>query len=146
MGFIKMLIGLPLLVIIAVFAFVNNEMVTFDLWPFFLKADVSLSVVIIVLLLVGYLIGKFDSWISYAPLRKALRTQVKQNKKLSKEHQKLAETVVGLKENLETSKSETEAAAKEAAANRPPFSVRLKQKFSGLFKKKTAPKDDFWTL
>jgi len=146
MGFVKMLIWLPLLVAIAVFSFMNNEMVTFNLWPFYLEVTTSQSVAIILLLLVGYLIGKLDSWLSYSPLRKALRNQVKQNKKLSKEHQKLTETVVGLKENLETSKQKTEIAEQEAAANRPSFAQKAKQKFSALFKKKPAPKDDFWML
>lgn len=147
MGFVKMLIELPLLAAVIVFAFINNEMVTFDLWPFFLKADVSLSVAIVLLLLLGYIVGKLDSWLSYAPLRRALRTQLKQNKKLNKEHQKLAETVVGLKEDLKSSRAEAEKAKPEApTAPRPSFKQRLQQKFSGLFRKKPAPKDDFWML
>lgn len=146
MGFVKMLIELPLLVAVIVFAFVNNEMVTFDLWPFYLKADVSLSVAIVLLLLLGYVVGKLDSWLSYAPLRRALKTQLKQNKKLSKEHQKLTQTVVGLKEDLESSRVEAEKTETAAAAARPSLKQRLKQKFAGMFRKKAAPKDDFWML
>ena len=44
MGFIKMLIGLPLLVVILVFAFVNNDLAVFNLWPFYIEITVSLSV------------------------------------------------------------------------------------------------------
>lgn len=38
MGFIKMLIGLPLLVVILVFAFVNNDLAVFNLWPFYIES------------------------------------------------------------------------------------------------------------
>lgn len=44
MSFVKMIIGLPLIVIIAVFAFVNNDMAVFSLWPFNMEITVSLSV------------------------------------------------------------------------------------------------------
>ena len=37
MGFIKMLIGLPILIIILIFAFVNNDLATFNLWPFYFE-------------------------------------------------------------------------------------------------------------
>lgn len=47
MGFIKMLIGLPLLVVILVFAFVNNDLAVFNLWPFYIEITVSLSVAIV---------------------------------------------------------------------------------------------------
>lgn len=100
MGFIKTLIGIPLLIVILVFAFVNNDLATFSLWPFYVEITVSLSVAIVFLLLVGFVLGSFFSWLSYAPVRKALRTQKKQNKKLSKEQQKLAKEMEDLHENL----------------------------------------------
>ena len=100
MGFIKTLIGIPLLIVILVFAFVNNDLATFSLWPFYVEITVSLSVAIVFLLLVGFVLGSFFSWLSYAPVRKALRTQKKQNKKLSKEQQTLAKEMEDLHENL----------------------------------------------
>ena len=81
MSFVKMIIGLPLIVIIAVFAFVNNDMAVFSLWPFNMEITVSLSVAVIFFIVFGYIVGKLDSWLSYAPLRRALRVQQRQNKK-----------------------------------------------------------------
>ena len=126
MGFIKMLIGLPLLVVILVFAFVNNDLVTFDLWPFYIEITVSLSVAIVFFILFGFIIGDFFSWLSYAPVRKALRKQKKQNKKLNKEQQRLVKEMEGLHENLEN--------LKELEAQLPKQS--LWKKFKNLFKKK----------
>ena len=89
MGFIKMLIGVPLLMVILVFAFVNNDLATFNLWPFYIEITVSLSVAIVFFILLGFILGEFFSWLSYSPVRKALRSQKKENKKLNKEQQKL---------------------------------------------------------
>lgn len=73
MGFIKALTGIPLIFLVLVFAFVNNDMATFDLWPSGIKITVSLSVAIIFLLAAGYITGWLFCWMSYAPLRRALR-------------------------------------------------------------------------
>lgn len=143
MSFFKLIIGLPLIIIIAVIAFMNNEMVTINLWPFYIEITATLSVVIIFLALFGYIIGKLDSWVSYAPLRLALRNQLRQNKKLNAEQQRLVEKVEGLKENLENIKTNEPVNAQPV--EKANLSSKLKQKFSGLFKSK--PKqDDFWCL
>lgn len=126
MGFIKMLIGLPLIIVILVFAFVNNDLATFELWPFGIEITVSLSVAVVFFILFGFFWGKIDSWMSYAPLRKALRVQKKQNKKLNKEQQKLAKEVEGLHENINTLKEQ------EAKLPKPSFKERL----SRLFRRK----------
>lgn len=126
MGFIKMLIGLPLIIVILVFAFVNNDLATFELWPFGIEITVSLSVAVVFFILFGFFWGKIDSWMSYAPLRKALRIQKKQNKKLNKEQQKLAKEVEGLHENINTLKEQ------EAKLPKPSFKERL----SRLFRRK----------
>lgn len=101
MGFIKALIGLPLAFVVLVFAFVNNDMATFSLWPTAIEITVSLSVAIIFLLVVGYIIGWLFTWLSYMPIRAALRQQKKRNKKLSKEQEKLTKEVEGLQNNIE---------------------------------------------
>lgn len=143
MNFVKMLIGLPLIIIIAVFAFMNNEMVTLNFWPFYLNITISLSVVIIVLVLLGYIIGKFDSWLSYAPLRTALRSQLKQNKKLSQAQQKLVEKVEDLKGNLESVKTDGSNTQQTSPSVSP--IDKAKNKIKSWFK--SAPKkDDTWCL
>lgn len=109
MGFIKTLIGLPVVAVILVFAFVNNNLVEFSLWPFELEITVSQSVAILFFIILGFLFGNFFSWLSYAPLRKDLKKQKKVNKKLSKQQQALTETVSGLQDDLEQIKAEKEA-------------------------------------
>ena len=124
MGFIKMLIGLPILIVILIFAFVNNDLATFNLWPFYFEVTVSLSVAVVFFVLLGFVLGLLWMWLSYAPVRKALRQQKKQNKKLSKEQQKLVEKVSGLQSDLDTMK------ASEASLPKPSFGQRLKAFFA----------------
>lgn len=107
MGFIKALIGLPLAFIVLVFAFVNNDMATFSLWPTGIEITVSLSVAIVFFVVVGYIIGWMFTWLSYASVRRALRSEKKQNKKLSKEQEKLVKEVEGLQGDIESLKTAT---------------------------------------
>ncbi len=144
MSFVKMIIGLPLIVIVAVFAFVNNDMAVFSLWPFDIEITISLSVAIIVFVVFGYIVGKLDSWLSYAPLRSALRAQQKQNKKLSREQQDLAGKIESLKGDLENAKAKSEPPL--AYLKNTPAKPGLKSKISNLFKSKNEKSDDFWCL
>ena len=128
MGFIKLLIGLPLVVVILVFAFVNNDLATFNLWPFYVEITVSQSVAIVSFVVFGYILRKVSSWMSYAPVRAHLRKQKKENKKLNKEQQKLTEKVSGLQENLETLKTQT--------AEILPPKPTLKDMMKNIFKRK----------
>ncbi|MFR8205061.1 MAG: hypothetical protein ACLU99_01085 [Alphaproteobacteria bacterium] len=57
---------------------------------------------------------------SYAPVRKALRSQRKQNRKLSKEQQKLVKEMENLRENLESYKEQ------EVKTSKPGLGARLK--------------------
>ena len=140
MNFIKLIVGLPLVVIICVIAFMNGgKKIGFDLWPFSHDISIDLGLLIVVSVLLGYIIGKIGSWMTYAPIRMALRNQQRQNRKLSAEQQKLVEKVEGLKENLENIKASEPVAPKESGLN------KFKQQLGGLFKGK--PKqDDFWCL
>lgn len=124
MGFIKVLVGLPIVLAVLVFAFVNNSMATFSLWPTGIEITVSLSVAIVFLVIIGYVIGWFFAWLSYAPVRCDLRNQKKQNKKLCKEQEKLAKEVEGLHGNLETLKAAVPAVAEE---KKPAFKDRIKK-------------------
>ena len=127
MGFMILLIGLPILIVILIFAFVNNDLATFDLWPFYFEITVSLSVAVVFFILLGFILGLVWMWMSYAPVRKALRQQVKQNKKLSKEQQKLVEKVSGLQ-----CKNPNVAFLRPAKAAKPKPTIkeRLKAAFS----------------
>lgn len=115
MGFIKALVGLPIFAILLLFAFVNNDLATFSLWPLSIEVTVSLSVAVLFFVIFGFLLGNLFSWLSYAPLRKDLRKQKKKNKKLSKQQKLLTETVSDLQGDLEQIKAEKEALAPQKA-------------------------------
>lgn len=127
MGFVKTLIGLPVLVVVLVFAFVNNDLATFNLWPFAIELTVPLSVAILFFVIFGFVFGGLFSWLSYAPVRKDLRRQKKKNKKLSKQHQLLSETVSDLQGDLEQIKAEKEALAPSKTSWRDFFRKKKNQ-------------------
>ena len=102
MGFVKFIIGLPLFILLLVFAVVNNDFVTLKIWPTDFEIITSLSVVIVFLTIFGYLLGRLFAWMSYSSIRSSLRAHKKQNKKLSKEQEKLSKEVESLQENIET--------------------------------------------
>ena len=135
MGFIKFLITVPLLIVIFTFAIVNNDLATFDLWPFGINITVSLSVVIVFLLFVGFVLGKIYAWMSYSDVRHALRAQKKQNKILSKEQEKLNKEVQNLNESL----NDNLADIKELKTQLPKktFKERIKSFFSSSSKKES---------
>lgn len=119
MGFIKFVIGLPLFVLLLVFAIVNNDFVTLRIWPTDIEIITSLSVVIVFLFLLGYFMGKLFTWMSYSSIRSSLRTHKKQNKKLSKE-------VENLQENIETMSRTDNSSEKKS----------WKEKFKNIFARK----------
>lgn len=100
MNFIRMIIGLPILAVILLFAFVNNELVTFVLWPE-LEVTASFSVVVISLILIGFVLGRISAWFSYIPLRSKMSMYKKQNKQLCKEHEKACNRIIDLQDNAE---------------------------------------------
>ena len=123
MNFVRRLIGIPLIIVVIVFAVINNDFATFTLKPFDIDITVSLSVLILILFLAGYMLGRLDGYVANAPLRSALRTHKKTNKALSKEHEKLHATVSDLQENIEYLKSKEPETPK----------VSLKEKMSNFF-------------
>lgn len=104
---IRMLISLPIIAVILVFAFVNNELVTFNLWPFDIEVTSSFSVVVISLILIGYVLGRLSGWIAYLPLRKDLVMYKMQNKKLCKVHKKVCDDFANLKGDFDKKSKET---------------------------------------
>jgi len=100
MSIIRMLISLPIIIVILVFAFMNNQLVTFNLWPFGIEMTVSFSVIVVVLTLFGFVWAKVSSWFAYLPLRRDVMVYRRQVKKLCKENQKVCEEVQGLKGSL----------------------------------------------
>ena len=127
MGFIKLIIGLPLFVLLLVFAIVNNDFITLKIWPTDIEIITSLSVLIVFLFLFGYLVGKLFTWMSYSSIRSSLKAHKKQNKKLSKEQEKLSKEVETLQENIETM---------NRAESSVPEKKSWKEKLKNIFTKK----------
>lgn len=123
MKFLSKLIELPLIIIVIVFAVINNDFATFTIKPFNVDITISLSVLILVLFFVGYLVGRLDGYVANAPLRSQLKVHKKNNKALNKEHEKLHATVSNLQENIELLKSKEPEAPK----------ISLKEKMSNFF-------------
>ncbi len=100
MKFLYYLISLPLLILAlwAVYGIEASEGVTFILWP---ENTLNIKLILCAFLLYGFICGRLASWFAYAPMRRDLRLQKKANKALSKEHNKLNETVNGLQQNLD---------------------------------------------
>ena len=123
MNFIRSLIEIPLVIMVVVFAVINNDFATFTLKPFNIDITISLSVLILILFFIGYLLGRLDGYVANAPLRSQLKTHKKTNKALNKEHEKLHATVSNLQENIEYLKQ------KEVSVPQ----VTLKEKVSNFF-------------
>jgi uncharacterized membrane protein YciS (DUF1049 family) len=126
MGFIKLIIGLPIFILLLLFAIVNNDFVTLKIWPTDIEIITSLSVVIFVLFILGYIIGRLFSWLSYAKIRSSLRAHKKQNKKLSIKQEKLTKEVEGLQGDIQEMRSNSSANDKKS----------LKEKIKNIFFKK----------
>ncbi len=145
MSLIKLIIGLPLLILLAVFTFGNNsssEIIDLGFEFLGIKISARLDLVIIILLVFGYVMGRFDSWLSNSSLRKKLRSQTKQNKKLNEQQQKLSVEVEELKETIDSVKPEVD---EEPTIS---FATKLdntKEKFKNIFKKKSSEKqEEYW--
>ena len=127
MNFLRKIIEIPLIIIVVIFAVINNDFATFNLKPFDLDITVSLSVLILVLFFAGYLLGRFDAFVANAPLRANLREQKKANKVLNKEHEKLHAKFSDLQEDF------AELKHREPEEPKVPFKERFARFFS--FKK-----------
>lgn len=64
---------LPFAVVVVIFAVANRGAVTVDFWPFPLVLQVWLSILILVCVLTGILIGALLMWLSAGKLRRRAR-------------------------------------------------------------------------
>lgn len=71
-GFAKvlsLLIGVPLAVLVVVFAIANRQAVTVDFWPLPFLVELPLAVVLMVSVIGGFLVGALGHWLASAPQR-----------------------------------------------------------------------------
>lgn len=104
MKLLHYIVELPL-VIFAIWGIYNvkimDEGLVLSLWPFERVIKVNTLPMLATFIVFGYLWGRINAWFKYAPLRRDLRLQRKTNRVLNKEHEKLNETVTGLKQDIQ---------------------------------------------
>ena len=136
MKFIYYLIALPVLAVLAWVIYVAKPLEDGISFAPYLEDCVNAKLVMAVLLLIGYTLGRFSAWFSYSPVRGELRRQRKANRTLNQEQIKLNKTVDGLKQDIvglqEKAKKDKEIESAKKAEN---SKVRA---FFGKFKKKKA--------
>ena len=107
------------LVVLAIWGVYNVKIMdasmVLSLWPFERVIKVNVLPVLVTFILFGYLLGRINAWFKYAPLRRDLKQQRKTNRVLNKEHEKLNETVTGLKQDIQ-------GLQEQAKANLPDYS------------------------
>lgn len=121
MWLLKVFVMLPLAVFLGVFLIQNNEFV--DLWPI-PDFKIAVCVVYFVFLVLGYIVGRIDAWVTYAPLRATIRKQKKENKVLFKEHAKL---------NQQHEKLNQQFSSLQEAEKKEKKSFSLNNKIKGWF-------------
>ena len=67
--FLSGLIGIPIAVLVVVFAIANRQGVTVDFWPLPYQVDLPLAVVLMASVIGGFLLGALVHWLIAAPLR-----------------------------------------------------------------------------
>lgn len=134
MNFIRSLIEIPVILLVIILAIINDGYVTFSFKSLGLNVTVAVSLLIVVLFLIGYLIGRMDGYVANAPLRAKLRENQKATKILSKEHEKLGKEheklnahFSHLKEDLEQLKEATPATPKISFKTRLANAFRFKK-------------------
>lgn len=136
MKFIYYLIALPVLAVLAWGIYVAKPLEDGISFAPYLEDCVNAKLVMAVLLLIGYTLGRFSAWFSYSPVRGELRRQRKANRTLNQEQIKLNKTVDGLKQDIvglqEKAKKDKEIESAKKAEN---SKVRA---FFDKFKKKKA--------
>jgi lipopolysaccharide assembly protein A len=89
MKFLFWILGLPLLLLAAIFAVANRDAVTISLWPFAETIAAPLYIAIVLPLYAGILIGGAAAWFSGHRVRKRARTQARRITTLERETEAL---------------------------------------------------------
>ena len=68
------IVTIPVSIVVVLFAVINRQPVTFDLWPLpWQPQPIPLSVFTLVMLILGFLIGAFAMWVSAGKSRRKAR-------------------------------------------------------------------------
>lgn len=85
MRILAWLIGLPLAVVVAVFAVANRQEIRFDLWPLPFDLEIAAYLAVLVPLAVGLLSGALLVWLSTAPGRLRARRDRRRSESLERQ-------------------------------------------------------------
>lgn len=85
MKFLSWLIGVPILIIVIIFAVVNRGVVAVDLWPLPWSAQLPVFLLVLGALAIGLVIGALISWFSASKARGAARREHRRADKLEQD-------------------------------------------------------------
>ena len=75
----------PILFVSLVFLISNRTLISLDLWPFPVALNISLSIVILLSVFIGFLAGGVTAWVSASEARRKARVNVRRVKILERE-------------------------------------------------------------
>lgn len=73
MKYLSWIITIPLLILVVVFVIFNREPVALELWPFGIRLEAPLFLIVLVSIFIGLLIGGIAAWVSGNSLRRRAR-------------------------------------------------------------------------
>ena len=135
MGLLRYFLNIPILILLVWLLFDAKPSENGIEFSFLPQDYIKTVPALFMFFIFGYVFARVDAWFSYAPLRRSLRLQQRENRALNKEHVKLHETVDNLKHNIEGLKEKNNAIAVPNGENTPKASAfsRFKNK---VFSKK----------
>lgn len=93
MKHLLLIITVPLGLGAVIFTIANLEPVSIDLWPLAIQIEVWLSVIVLLSLLVGFLVGGTVAWITGGRHRRRARRAERQAARLEEENRRLRAVV-----------------------------------------------------
>lgn len=109
MRYLSWIITLPLLALAVVFVIFNRDPVSLELWPFGIRLEAPLFLIVLVSALFGLLIGGIAAWMSGGSLRRRARHAQSRADELEREVSR-----------LRREREEVEARASQARGSGPP--------------------------
>lgn len=90
MHLLRWIIGLPVTIVLVVFAVANRQIVPVDLYPLPVMAELPVYLVVLGALLTGFVLGLFAAWIAGHRHRSQARAESRRASRLEREVERLA--------------------------------------------------------
>ncbi|MGE5506741.1 MAG: lipopolysaccharide assembly protein LapA domain-containing protein [Actinomycetota bacterium] len=95
MKVLNWIVGLPLAVLLVMFAVANRREVTVELWPLPWSMDLPLYLAVMAPLTIGLLAGAAITWLSGAPARRRAREQRRRAVELERQLAEMQPKITG---------------------------------------------------